>query len=273
MGLLHLETMGAGDRPAFAFIHGILGTGANLRSLAKQFVEARPEYQAVLIDLRAHGRSSDVAGEDTVQQAARDVVETLAPFSLTGVLGHSFGGKVAMLLSEEVKTLKQLVILDSVPGTRLDARGSELTLTVLQLLDSVKGPWPTRNAFVREIVSHGLTEGVAMWLAMNLRHTGEHFVLGISLPRIHALLQSYLSVDAWPLLEETAIRRGPARWLFVNGEKSSVFTPEDSQRLNALAERSGGAIQVQTLPTGHWVHAEDPEGTRRALLQFVTSAP
>ncbi len=276
MAVLHTETLGAAEGPAWVFIHGILGTAANLRTLAKQVIMAHPQLRVVLVDLRAHGRSAEVdagAGNDTVQQAAADVLQTLAGTQLVGALGHSFGGKVAMLMAQQSPALRQLVILDSVPGVRIDARGSELTVQVIQLLEQTPGPWPTRAAFVHQMRVHGLTEGVAMWLAMNLRLVSDQFVLGISLARIRALLTSYLSTDAWPVLEETAIRQGPARWLFLNGATSSVFTGEDLQRLESLAARSAGSIDVRALPTGHWVHAEDPEGTRREVLAWLASSP
>jgi len=40
-----------------AFLHGILGRGGNLRTIAKRFVEARPQWTAWLVDMRGHGRS------------------------------------------------------------------------------------------------------------------------------------------------------------------------------------------------------------------------
>jgi pimeloyl-ACP methyl ester carboxylesterase len=54
--LLHVDLVtaaGATPTRAFLFLHGILGQGTNLRTLARRFVEARPMVQAVLVDLRA----------------------------------------------------------------------------------------------------------------------------------------------------------------------------------------------------------------------------
>jgi len=48
---------GARPESAIAFMHGILGRGINLRTIAKRFVEARPGWTAWLVDLRGHGRS------------------------------------------------------------------------------------------------------------------------------------------------------------------------------------------------------------------------
>jgi esterase len=43
------------DRAAFV-LHGILGSGANLRPIAQAFVKADARQLAVLVDLRQHGR-------------------------------------------------------------------------------------------------------------------------------------------------------------------------------------------------------------------------
>src|SRR5262245_29764791 len=86
---------------AVAFLHGILGSGNNLRTIARRFVEARPEWQAWLVDLRGHGRSPKGAGAPSLESAARDVASLAARATpqLAGVVGHSFGGKVALEVS------------------------------------------------------------------------------------------------------------------------------------------------------------------------------
>ena len=43
------------------FLHGILGSGANWRTIAKRFIGARPRWGAVLVDLRMHGASRELA--------------------------------------------------------------------------------------------------------------------------------------------------------------------------------------------------------------------
>ncbi len=45
------------------FLHGILGSGANWRTFAKQIVTAKPEWGALLVDLRLHGESRGFAAE------------------------------------------------------------------------------------------------------------------------------------------------------------------------------------------------------------------
>src|SRR5438067_11845085 len=88
-----------GSRPerAIAFLHGILGRGINLRTIARRFVEARPGWTAWLVDLRGHGRSPKGAPNPSLETAARDVLNLAAQadLPLAALVGHSFGGKVA----------------------------------------------------------------------------------------------------------------------------------------------------------------------------------
>lgn len=264
---LHHELLGApGATRAVAFLHGILGSGANLRSHARRFIDARPDFAAVLIDLRAHGDSLGDEGPDTLEQAARDVAQTAAALTppLHAVVGHSFGGKVALALAQLEPSLAAVLTLDSAPGPRLDARGSESTVQVLSMLEGLTGPWPTRDAFIAEVEQQGQPRALAQWLAMNLgqRERGFHFRL--ALPRIRALLEDYFAVDLWPVVERAARTQTGPRVHLVIAARSGVYSPADRTRAQALT--TGERVTVDTLPAGHWVHVEDPQGVSRVLL-------
>lgn len=267
MRLSHDTLTSAGSSPTkvVVFLHGILGTGVNLRSHARRFVERRPGYLALLVDLRAHGQSQGLDGADTVEAAARDVMETARGLEqpLAAVVGHSFGGKVALSLVELLPTIERIVTLDSAPGLRLDARGSEATMRVLQLLEELRGPWKTRAAFNAEVEAKGESRSMASWLAMNLEWESDAFRLRLDLSRIHALLESYLALDAWPVLEH-AVARGRPKVDLVIAKGSEVYSLEDRARAARLT-RPSGPLAVHLLDGGHWVHVENPAGVDRVL--------
>ncbi len=265
---LHHDTLssaGASPTKVVAFLHGILGTGVNLRSHARRFVERRPEYLALLVDLRAHGQSQAVDGPDTVAASARDVMETAAGLGLplTMVVGHSFGGKVALSLVDLVPALQRVVTLDSAPGPRPDARGSEATVRVLGVLADLRGPWKTREAFNAAVEAKGEGRAMAGWLAMSLGLEGDGYQLRLELPRIHALLDSYLALDLWPVLEH-AVARGHPKVDLVIAKGSEVYGPEDRARAALLAAASG-PLTVHLLDGGHWIHVENPAGVDGVL--------
>lgn len=271
---LHLELVTAPSAPvaqhSLLLLHGILGQGTNLRTLARRFVDARPAWQAVLVDLRAHGQSQVIEGDDTITRAADDVAETVKSLSapVRAVLGHSFGGKVAMLLAERLSGLEHLVILDSGPGQRTDFRGSELTMKVFSTLEDAPAVFPSRDAFVTHLGLAGIDKGIGQWLGMNLEREDAGFRFRLSLSRIRSLLASYFATDCWPLLERLALDDGP-RFHLVIGARSKVFDGAERERAEALATRSSGRCTVDVLQTGHWVHVDDFEGTVRVLLSHV----
>ena len=270
--LLHHELVTAPEATlteAVVFLHGILGSGANLRSHARRFVQARPEFLAVLIDLRGHGSSLAVEDPDTVTSAAHDVAQTALRWSVPvhAVVGHSFGGKVALAYARVQPEVAAVMTLDSAPGPRIDARGSEATLQVLAVLETLEQVWPSRDAFIGEIERRGLGRMIGQWLAMNLELRPEGWAFRLSLPRIHALLEDYFHLDLWPVVEQAAHSKQGPRLHLVIGEKSPVYSPEDRTRVRSLEAESNGHVTVDVLNAGHWVHVEDPQGLSEVLLQ------
>ena len=82
-------------------LHGILGSGSNFRSFARRVATACPTWGFVICDLRAHGLSQGARPPHTIDAAAEDLVRLEARLAaegqmVAGVLGHSFGGKVAI---------------------------------------------------------------------------------------------------------------------------------------------------------------------------------
>src|SRR5436190_14026621 len=89
-----------GERPerTIVFLHGMLGRGGNLQTLARRFVQAHPCWTALLVDLRGHGRSPKGMPGASLEAAARDVIQSVCASQapITAIAGHSFGGKVAL---------------------------------------------------------------------------------------------------------------------------------------------------------------------------------
>lgn len=270
--VLHSEKLaapGASPTRAVLFLHGILGSGGNLRGQARPLVEARSDLLAILVDLRAHGQSLGEDGPDTLESAAADLVHTARtwPVPVEAVVGHSFGGKVALAFARTCPDVGAVMTLDSVPGRRLPGKRSETALEVLALLASMPGPWATRAAFVAQIEQHGFSRGLAQWLAMNLAQRPEGLVFRLALPRIRALIDDYYQVDLWPVVEAAARSREGPRVHLVIGSRSTMYASEDRERALALEAEGGGRVTVDVLDSGHWVHVDNPLGLSQVLLK------
>jgi esterase len=246
-----------------AFLHGILGTGGNLRGLAQAFVQADPTLGALLIDLRLHGKSRGFAPPHDVAACARDLLalESTLALPIVGVVAHSFGGKVALAYHAQRPRLERVVLLDSDPGRRPDRVGSEQTMAVIAMLERLPKLYPKREDFVELVHGEGHSRAIADWLAMNLERTPEGLAFRVDLAGIRALLDSYFASDLWPVLEGSS-----ARIDVVIGGRSRVWDEAHLARINQLASEQPERVFAHVLAeAGHWVHAEDPHGLRRAL--------
>lgn len=235
------------------FLHGILGRGANWTTIARKLVHAHPDIGAALVDLRMHGASQSMAPPHTIDAAAADLDELALPGPVEGVLGHSFGGKVALAyLLRHPNTLSHVWIVDSNPGVRSETTGSESTRAIVDLLLRFPAKFATRDEFVGRLREAGYSEPIAQWLAMNLARESEGFAFRLDLTAIRALLDDYFARDLWSVLEHPP---GRARIDAIVGGRSPVWSEADRERLARL----DGVVTHVIPDAGHWVHAEAPD--------------
>jgi esterase len=260
------------------FLHGALGSGANLRSIARRFVAARPEFDAWLVDLRGHGDSPKGTPDGDLAAMADDVKE-LCVWSLpvAAIVGHSLGGKVALeilrrgfgpILSRDQKSLvplEHVVTLDSNPGSREPLRDGDSALAVIEMLRQMPPRFASRNDFIAEIVRRGKSAGLAQWLAMSTVAAEDGVRFALDLDELRQLLESYFAEDLWPVIENTA----QVGVHLVIAEKSSSYSSADRQKALAIAARNP-RVSVDFLATDHWVHSEDPAGVLRLLLSRIS---
>ncbi|KAI8568654.1 hypothetical protein RHMOL_Rhmol02G0217300 [Rhododendron molle] len=115
--------------PTAVLLHGILGCRKNWGTFARRLAHEFPTWQIVitqflLVDLRCHGDSAAIKkrGPNTVASTALDILKLLGKLKLTPrvLVGHSFGGKVALSMVDQVaKPLARPVrvwVLDATPG-------------------------------------------------------------------------------------------------------------------------------------------------------------
>ncbi len=257
------------------FLHGILGSGANWRTFAKSVIAARPDWGAVLVDLRLHGESQQgFAPPHTLASAAGDVQELIATLEsapggarVRGVLGHSFGGKVALQLARQRNgDLDQLFVIDSTPSARPDGRGSESTQHIVDLLRDLPTEFPDRAAFTAWIEARGVSRPTAMWLAMNVRpipHT-TRFVFRVDVAGIREMLSDYFRVDLWGLLEHPPAGSAMQAHLVVGG-RSGVVDQADRERARHCPTTTLDVIAE----ADHWVHVDAPDALRALVLGYL----
>lgn len=271
MILSHAVVTAPGAAPSswMFFLHGILGSGANWRGFAKQIVEARPTWGAVLVDLRLHGESQrGFAPPHTIEACGRDVLALASEIErahggrLHAVLGHSFGGKVAIEAARACgDDVRSLFVVDSTPSARPSGKGSESTRHIVELLRGLPEEFPDRASFTAWIEERGVNRPTAMWLAMNVKPLPNttRFVFRVDVAGVRAMLDDYFAVDLWAVLEA----RRSGSHLIVGG-RSGVVDEADRARAQAAAP----AVTLDVIEDAdHWVHVDAPDALRAIVLR------
>lgn len=246
--------IGAAEAPqSLVMLHGIYGRGRNWQGLAKALVARRPEYACWLVDLPHHGDSGAGQHGDTVRGLAQDLtawVATTVP-DLTGILGHSFGGKVALALAEQrAGAPLDVWVIDSTPETK-PASGSAWDM--MRVIAGLPGTFSSRDEAVAGLQAAGYSQGVAVWMATNLRRAGDRFEWAIDFAAMRRLLDDFFVTDLWGPVVAPAPGH---RFSFVKASESSAMSEAAATRLEAMAS---DAVRLFRRPGSHWLHAESPE--------------
>ncbi len=265
-----LTAPGAEPERWVLFCHGILGRGSNWRGFARRLLEEAPRHGAILVDLRAHGRSRSVPPPDSLQAAARDLWPIMDAHHVTAVAGHSFGGKVAIELAQRMaqveRSLDHLFVLDSLPAARPERQGSAMTTRVVKMLATLPAHFLDRAAFHRYVEELGFSRELARWLGQNLDPLEDGYELGLDVSRIEVLLESFFARELWPALDPPG---GTTTAHLVIAGRSSVFAEADRERAWDLAARTE-QVHVHVLEAAdHWLHIDDPDGLLNILAEAL----
>lgn len=245
--MLAYQRYGAGPHPV-ALLHGFLGSGRNLSSLARRLSERDPSLSVVVPDLTGHGASPPLAPDAGPDTVARDVLAAARAAGLAGplaIVGHSLGGKVALeAIRHAPADVATATLLDIAPGPIPPGVGE--SEAALALLRSAPARATSRDEF-REALSRGdFPPPLVDWLLMNVVRDGDGFTWRIdreALARFHERLRG---VDAWPVVEA---RVRPLR--LVRGDRSPYVTDADARRLEAA-----GCPVITLEGAGHFLHVD-----------------
>ncbi|TMW65949.1 hypothetical protein Poli38472_003714 [Pythium oligandrum] len=272
------EDTSSGKTPTkTAFVmHGILGNKMNWRTFSLKLANAKPDWRFVTLDHRAHGDSPSLNAPHTVSACSEDLLRLADELQAEPdvVIGHSFGGKVAIGYLEEAqrhsrKLPEQVWALDSLPGdVTTDYSNRKLTASierVLPVLKTIPLPIHSKNKLIEDLQAGGLSLGEAQWLTTNLKLIStqpEAYDWKMDVPVIEELFASFLATDMWPIVldspPETEVH-------FVRAERSKMWTPRIIEYLPTLKDKG---VHYHLLPKAdHWVHIDNPAGLLDILLK------
>lgn len=245
-------TQGA-DKPPLLIVHGLFGSGRNWGAIARRLADRRDVWT---LDLRNHG-SSPRAATNSYADMAADLAEVIG---LAGgkvdLLGHSMGGKAAMVLAlTHPELIRRLVVADIAPvpyghdNTRhIDAMRA-LDLTGL----TSRGEADRRLA--RDVADPALR---AFFLqSLDLKTDPPHWRLNLDV-----LEAEMPAIVGWP--ETPGVFDHPT--LFLSGEQSPYVLPEHRPAILAQFPKARFA---KINGAGHWLHAEQPRAVEDTVRVFL----
>jgi esterase len=248
------------------FLHGLLGSGTNFRTIQMATSRARP---TLALDLRNHGRSPH-ADSGSLDELAGDVVLAIEAHRAhesgggggkpgATLVGHSLGGKVAMRVAlMRPDLLRSLVVVDIAPASYTSAgnKGWHSVQNVVEAASQLNPRlYPTR-ALVEAALAEKVPEpGVRSFVAQNLVPVDGGFTWRVNFPALVAALPSYANWPAPPPGYDAA-RTAALTVDFIGGSLSSYIKPEHQAAIAALFPRAKMHVVEGA---GHWVHADRPK--------------
>ena len=250
-----LHAADAGSGPPVALLHGLFGRSQNLGMLARRLA---PRHRVVSLDLRNHGASPHAQGMEYAA-LAEDVRATLTELGAwpACVLGHSMGGKVAMMLGLHYPDkVRALVVADIAPV--IYRHQNRAIAAALQ--EIVLEPGLTRGAADAALAPAVADPAVRGFLLQNLVFSeSPHWRIGLSY-----IADGLTDIEGWPAAADCLRYAGPVT--FINGTNSD-FVVQEHRAL--ITKRFPHAEFVTIQNAGHWLHAEQPEAFGSAVERAV----
>jgi pimeloyl-ACP methyl ester carboxylesterase len=256
MDLFFTQT-GAGQ--PLVILHGWLGSGDNWRSLALRWGE---RYTVYALDQRDHGRSPHTEAF-SYPLLVNDLAEWADQHGLDSfhLMGHSMGGKVAMLFALTYpERVRKLIVADMAPRSYPHHDATVLHALLALDVTQVKA----RHEVEQQLVARGLTVGTAQFLMKSLyRLEDGSFAWRFNLP-LFARDYPYIVED----ILEPHHRAFENPTLFIRGELSDYITAADLPRIAQYFPH----YRLETFAgAGHWVHADKPDLYYETVLSFLES--
>lgn len=241
------------DRPPLLIAHGLFGSARNWNAIAKKLAAQR---EVLVPDMRNHGDSPWMPSH-AYPDLASDLAELIDPGRPADVLGHSMGGKAAMMLAlTRPELVRRLIVADIAPTTYTHSQ-AELIAAMRQLDLS---PPATRGTMDERLAADIAEPGVRAFLLQSLDLKADPPRWRLNLDVLDAEMPRIIG---WPQTGDAA-HDGPV--VFLAGGESDYLRREHRPAIKALFPQARFATLRDA---GHWLHADQPrafEETVRSIL-------
>lgn len=239
------------DAPGLLIVHGLYGSGRNWGVIAKRLSDSR---HVVAVDMRNHGASpwhdthsyTDMAGD------LAEVLERLE--GRYDVLGHSMGGKAAMVLAlARPDLVNRLIVADIAPVAY-----EHTQIQYIKAMQAVDLSGITKRSDAAEqLLPLVDNPDLVPFFLQALDVKNQRWLLNLDV----------LARDMPHILGFPDISTAYAgKTLFLSGAMSDYVKRDDRDRVKALFP----AAHFAKIPgAGHWLHAEKPREFEAAVRTWL----
>ena len=249
-----IDHPGPEDYPPLIIAHGLFGSGRNWGVIAKRLSDTR---RVIAVDHRNHG-SSPWFQSHSYHDLAQDLKDVIAHIGAPcDVMGHSMGGKAAMVLAiKDPDLVARLCIADIAPV----AYGHDQT-QFIKAMQSVDFSNVKSRAEVREQLGLSIDDA-------GLR---DFFVQSVDIEHRRWRLNLDILEKEMPKILGFPDTKGhfEKKTLFLSGGNSSYVLPEMREKIKTLFP---SAVFARIPNAGHWIHAERPRAFEEALRVFFNQS-
>ncbi|NIZ60000.1 alpha/beta hydrolase [Sedimentitalea sp. CY04] len=241
----------ATDKPPLLIAHGLYGSARNWGVIAKRLSNER---LVVAVDMRNHGHSP-WADTHSYPEMAEDLAQVIAAHSgQMDVIGHSMGGKAAMMLALNYpEAVNRLLVADIAPVA--------YTHSQIQFIKAMRSidlaTLQRRSEAEEQLAKVGVEPALQSFFTQSLDIPNKRWRLNLD-----ALADQMPNIMSFPQTE--ASWEGSA--LFLSGAASDYVTPKYRPKVLSHFPQA----RFAKIPgAGHWLHAEKPrefEATARIFL-------
>lgn len=251
MSDLHVTRLGEAGSPV-VLCHGLFGQGRNWTQIGKAL---GVDHRVTLVDMPNHGRS---AWTERIDLA--DMADTIAGLldEPTALVGHSMGGKVAMLVAlRHPELVSRLCVVDVAP---VAYRESDEFGRFIDAMLGIDLEALTSRADADAALAQAVPDpGVRAFLLQSLRREGDAWQW---MSNLEVLRRDLGAIRGWSDVD--AVYDGPVLW--IAGGASRYVRDEHRGAMEALFPR---VRRATVKGAGHWVHSQEPAVVTELLTRFL----
>jgi esterase len=257
LAFTHYPATEINHQPPLLIVHGLFGSARNWGVVARHLATTR---DVIAVDQRNHGfspRSPSHSYPDMAADLAEVITHLGAPID---VLGHSMGGKAAMMLAlTQPELIRRLIVADIAPVAYAHDNTQHTTAMRAMPLDGIT----TRSEADRRLSATVPDPALRAFFLQSLDLKSQPPAWRLNLP---VLADQMPLIVGWPEVAGQFLNAT----LFLSGGQSQYVLPEHRPLIRALFPKA----RFAKLPdAGHWLHADAPRAFEETVEVFLNATP